>query len=113
MANNTRTSVKLNLNRSDDYLTKVLASLDTIFDLYDESGLETTVIIETVFYCMKASIEFDNIEPIQIYRELLRKNEVPYLGRYDQHLFHLASIYISVNACKESLAQFKLWETKN
>lgn len=113
MPNNTRTTIKAKINQTDDMLTKALAYLDVIFDLYDESGLETSDVVQIVFNCMQLSQQFDNVPPIEIYRQLVKENKIPYLGRYEQHLFHLATIYLSVNACKDSLVQFKYWETKN
>lgn len=112
MANNTRSKIRNKLNQADDHFVKALACLDFIFEAYDESNLTSDVIIDTVFNCMMLAQQFENIPPIEVYRALLREGKVEYLGRYDQHLFNLASIYISAKSINSALTEFKLWETK-
>lgn len=113
MPNNTRSKIKIERKKAEDHIIKAIAALDFIFEQYDESNIGSDEILLTIHNCTMLSMETDNIPPIEIYRVLLRENKVPYLGKYDQHLFHLATIYLSLSAVNDSLKEFAIWETKN
>lgn len=113
MPNNTRSTIKNKVNQAEGSIVKAVGDLTTVIELYNESDLEPQMIIQMVQDCMIMAHNMDKAEPIQVYRHALRENPEFYLGRCEQHLFHIASILIACASITDSIKAFKIWETQN
>lgn len=112
MPDNERTKIKKSLNSATGHISDSLKFLDRVFVKYAPPDMVQEDIIKLVMdlniYCQQH--EIDN--PMVAYRVLRRDSLVPDIGRYDEHLFHLTTIYISTKAIYDALNQFKLWESR-
>ncbi len=110
MPNSTRTIIRNKLNQAENHVQKVTGALSVPLEHYSENNLEISEIVSIVQYVQLLASENEGIDAMNLYVILSREGEVPDLGRYRQHLFHLASIIILAKQLENIIIEFKRWE---
>lgn len=110
MPNNERQRLKKVLNSGENDVIRALTNMQQLFNAYLPPDLSPEDAQEIIFNCLHASTQNVEIEPMVFYRELVKHNQVKYLGKYDQHLFNIGSIVLSLQAILGAVQEFKIWE---